>query len=81
MTTQNAWQDSAYYHITIKGFLSNRWRGWFEGMVIESKNGVTNISGLVADQSVLHGLLVRIRDLGLILISVRRIESGKCNKT
>jgi hypothetical protein len=75
MTLQNTWQDSAYYHIKVKGLLSNRWRGWFEGMTIKSKNGVTKISGRITDQAALHGLLVRIRDLGLILISVTRDES------
>jgi hypothetical protein len=75
MTTQPFWHDPAHYQIKVKGILGNRWSNWFEGMTIESKDGVTNISGNVADQAALHGLLVRIRDLGLTLISVMRVES------
>ena len=80
MIALNDWNDSAQYHIKIKGLLDKRWCHWFDGMTIKSENGVTNISGLVTDQSALHGLLVRIRDLGLTLISVSRIESRKNNK-
>jgi hypothetical protein len=75
MTTQSSWHDEARYEITVKGVLDNRWRNWFEGMSIESREGVTLIIGSVADQAALHGLLVRVRDLGLTLISVTRFES------
>jgi hypothetical protein len=75
MTTQNTWHDSAHYQIKVKGILGKRWCDWFEGMTIKSKDGVTNITGIVADQAALHGVLVRIRDLGLTLISVTRVES------
>jgi hypothetical protein len=75
MTTQPDWNDSAQYQITVKGILGNRWRNWFEGMTIESNGSVTKLAGTVLDQAALHGLLVRVRDLGLTLISVTRIES------
>ena len=75
MTTQNSWYNPARYQIKVKGVLGDRWCDWFEGMTIESKEGVTSITGNVADQAALHGLFVRIRDLGLTLISVMQIES------
>ncbi len=49
-------------------------------MTIESEGGVTTITGEVADQAALHGLLIRVRDLGLPLISVKRVESEQNNK-
>ena len=76
MITTNIWNDSAHYQIKVKGVLGNRWCDWFEGMTIDSRDGVTIITGNVADQAALHGLLVRIRDLGLTLISVMRVESN-----
>lgn len=75
--TQSTWNDKAHYDIKIKGVLGERWRDWFEGMTIKSCDGFTIISGKVADQSALHGLLDKIRDLGLVLDSVTRIESEK----
>ena len=75
MTKQQNWHCSAYYQIKVKGRLGSQWSDWFEGMTITSADGVTTIKGKVADQAVLHGLLVRIRDLGLPLISVERVKS------
>ena len=72
---QSTWNDKAHYDIKVKGVLDDRWRNWFEGVTTKSSNGFTIISGEVADQSALHGLLDKIRDLGLVLISVNRIES------
>lgn len=65
------------YEIQIKGELEERWTTWFEGLDITVKgDGTTVISGQVADQAALHGLLQKARDLGLPLVSVRRIEMG-----
>lgn len=75
MTTRHDWHDSALYQIKVKAILGKRWSDWFEGMTIESRGGVTIITGNVADQAALHGLLVQIRDLGLTLISLVRIET------
>jgi len=63
-----------YYQIKIKGRLGSGWEDWFEGMTMTYKNGITTLTGSVTDQSALHGLLIRIRDLGLYLISINRIE-------
>jgi hypothetical protein len=67
-----------HYEIRVEGQLDpRRWSRWFEGMRIRpTDEGNTTISGLVLDQSSLHGMLAKVRDLGLILISVQRAESG-----
>lgn len=75
MEKQNVWHGEADYEIKVKGKLGDRWSNWFENMIIESERSITTISGSIKDQPALHALLVRIRDLGLPLISVSRIES------
>lgn len=80
MEKNNARYGSAEYQIKVKGQLGSQWSEWFEGMAIESKEAVTILTGQVLDQSALHGLLVRVRDLGLTLISVKRVESRQKRK-
>ena len=63
----------------MKERLGSQWSDWFDGMIISYREGVTTISGKVVDQAALHGLLIRIRDLGLKLISVNRIEPNLGN--
>jgi hypothetical protein len=65
------------YEIRVEGSLErSHWSRWFEGMYISPRgNGTTVISGQVADQSALHGLLAKVRDLGLVLVAVQRRES------
>ena len=64
------------YEIRIKGHLESRWAAWFDGLSLaHNSDGTTIISGLVADQAALHGLLQRVRDIGLPLMSVTRIEA------
>jgi hypothetical protein len=59
------------YHIRVKGQLSPQWSEWFDGMTVApDESGDTTISGPVADQPALHALLVKVRDLGLTLVSV-----------
>ncbi len=64
------------YEITIEGHLDrSHWSRWFEGMEVTlTPDGNTTIWGPVADQAALHGLLMKIRDLGLPLIALQRIE-------
>ena len=63
--------DKAFYEIQVKGRLDAWWQESFEGMTIASKDTVTTITGYVADQAALHGLLAKVRDFGLVLISVK----------
>jgi hypothetical protein len=62
------------YEIRVEGVLDSRWAAWFEGLQVKSEGSQTVISGLVADQPALHGLLVKVRDLGLCLVAVRRLD-------
>jgi len=63
----------AMYHITVKGELDPKWLDWFDGLTfIPQANDETLLVGSVADQAALHGLLAKIRDLGLPLLSVHR---------
>lgn len=59
------------YEIRIKGHLDDRWADWFEGMTITREvNGETLFTGTVVDQAALHGLLRKVRDMGMALVSV-----------
>jgi hypothetical protein len=62
------------YEIRVKGILDRRWTAWFEDLQVASDGEETVISGSVADQAALHGLLTKVRDLGLFLISVRHLD-------
>jgi len=62
------------YEIRVEGILDRRWMAWFEGLEIDTDDSQTVISGRVADQAALHGLLNRVCDLGLVLLSVRRLD-------
>jgi hypothetical protein len=63
------------YEIRLKGHLDARWASWFDGFTLTScGDGTSTIRGVVVDQSALHGLLHAVRDLGLPLISVTRVE-------
>ena len=65
------------YEIRVKGHLDTRWAAWFDGLAIaHGSDGTTIIHGPVADQAALHGLLQKIRDLGLPLISVNHVDPG-----
>lgn len=64
------------YRIRITGHLDARWAEWFEGLTITLDGGDTLITGPIVDQAALHGLLKRVRDLGMPLVSVSPVESG-----
>jgi hypothetical protein len=66
------------YELRVQGVLDSRWSAWFEGLQLSSDEpGVTTIAGPVADQAALHGLLAKVRDLALPLLSVRRIDPNQ----
>ena len=69
------------YEIRLKGHLDATWAMWFDGLAITlNENGETLLSGPVADQAALHGLLKKVRDLGMPLVSVVQVQcncSGK----
>jgi hypothetical protein len=67
----------ARYELRVRGVLDRNWSAWFEGLTVTSdESGQTLIAGPVVDQAALHGLLAKVRDLGLPLLSVRRISPG-----
>jgi hypothetical protein len=64
-------QERDRYEIRVKGHLATRWAAWFDGMTLTREaDGITVLRGPVADQSALHGLLRKVNDLGLPLVSV-----------
>jgi hypothetical protein len=70
--------DGGRYEIRITGHLEDRWADWFDGMTLDRRDdGTTVITGDVVDQSALHGLIQRVRDLGLPLVSVSRIDHDR----
>jgi hypothetical protein len=67
---------SPRYEFRLKGRLTPRWATWFDGMdLTAADDGTTVLSGPVTDQAALHGVLTRIRDLGLALVSVTRLDA------
>ncbi len=65
--------EAGRYEIRLTGHLDAHWTAWFDGLAVSHESdGTTVISGPVADQAALHGLLQRVRDLGLPLVSVKR---------
>ena len=67
----------AIYQIRLKGHLGSQWTDWFEGLAITlADEGETLLTGPVIDQAALHGLLKKVRDLGIPLISVSPVEPG-----
>jgi hypothetical protein len=70
MSTRSV-NDPRHYDIRIAGHLDSRWAAWFDGMSLTTESdGTTVLSGPVVDQSALHGLLQKVRDVGLPLVSV-----------
>ena len=63
-----------YYEIIIQGHLDSHWSSWFDGLnITHEPNGTTTLAGPIVDQAALHGVLIKVRDLGLPLIGVRRV--------
>jgi hypothetical protein len=72
--------NTQYYEIRLKGHLEARWVNWFDGLAITlDENGNMLLSGPVADQAALYGLLKKVRDLGLPLLSVNPVQINPTN--
>ncbi len=68
-------EQPSYYQIRIEGHLSGQWTDWFGGLTVSLEEiGVTCLTGPVTDQAALYGLLKKVRDLGMSLVSVNRTE-------
>jgi hypothetical protein len=71
----NPRQELGWYEIRLQGRLDERWATWFDGMTVEpAPGGVTVMRGHIVDQAALHGVLARLRDMGLPLISVQPVR-------
>lgn len=67
--------EDGRYEIRLRGHLETRWAAWFDGMTLSHEpDGSTVLIGTVVDQAALHGLLQKVRDIGLPLVSINRIE-------
>ena len=68
------------YAITVKGHLPDHWSAWFEGLTITNgANGEAVLAGPLVDQAALHGVLIKIRDLGLPLLAVQTVAPGEAD--
>jgi hypothetical protein len=74
MTNGYAFDQPTEYQIRLKGTLDSSWSEWFDGFTITAQNGEAILVGVVRDQSALHGILAKINDLGLPIISVEKIS-------
>jgi hypothetical protein len=67
-----------FYEIRVQGHIGDSWSSWFEGLTIRhEESGETVLAGPLVDEAALHGVLMKIRDLGLPLVAVRRVEGGE----
>lgn len=67
------------YEIRVMGRLGSRWAAWFDGLtVIDEEDGITVIRGPVVDQAALHGLLQKLRDVGIPLVSLTPLPTAPC---
>ena len=74
--------EGGRYAIRLQGHLATRWSAWFDGMSLtRESDGTTVIQGWVVDQAALHGLLMKVRDLGLPLIAVTQVDCGIARDT
>ncbi|MDJ0987443.1 MAG: hypothetical protein QNJ26_18025 [Desulfobacterales bacterium] len=80
MTNPHKFHGPTNYRIRLKGHLDPKWSDWFEQMVISTEADDTILIGSVADQAALHGLLNRIHDLNIALLSIECIEPVQLEK-
>jgi hypothetical protein len=69
------WNEAKRYEIRLKGHLAARWAAWFDGLTLSrDDDGTTSLCGQVTDQAALHGLLDKVRDTGLPLVSLTPVD-------
>ena len=74
-TASDARREPGHYEIRLKGHLETRWAAWFDGLSLTQEcDGTTVIRGSVIDQAAVHGLLSKVRDLGLPLVAVTQLD-------
>lgn len=73
MTASPQRVEPTSYRIRVNGRLDDHWLAWFDGLTLTySSDGTTTLTGPIPDQAALHGLLTKIRDLGLVLVSIKQ---------
>ena len=78
MTRDSSGRAPAVYQLRIAGYLDHHWSPWIGGLTLTHEDdGTTSLAGVVSDQAALHGLLTKIRDLGVTLISVASIDPAE----
>ena len=77
MTNGYEFDQPTAYKIRLKGALDSSWSDWFDGFTISVQGDETLLVGFVLDQSALHGILAKINDLGLSLISVTKLNQSE----
>jgi hypothetical protein len=70
-----------YYQIRVKGRLERRWESWFDGLRLSIDHETTMLEGELSDQAALYGVLLKIRDLGVPLLSVQRLAHSETTST
>jgi hypothetical protein len=75
MTRDREFDRPSRYRISVKGHLNDSWSEWLDGLVITEDDDMTVLSGTITDQAALYGLLIKLRDLNLILISMNREDA------
>lgn len=77
MSNGSHYEKSTAYQICLRGILDPKWSDWFDGLTITSQGDETLLTGTVCDQAALHGILAKINNLGLTLISVSQLPDGE----
>ena len=76
---KNTPTESKLYEVKVQGVLDGSWSDWFNGMAISYADGISTLRGMVKDQSILRGILTKIWDLNLTLISINQVNRDKDN--
>jgi hypothetical protein len=77
MSDGKDYDTPAVYRVHVKGVLDPSWSDWFDGFMIISAEGNTELTGQVADQAALHGILTQLNNLSLPIVSVIRVKGGQ----